>query len=1253
MITDYMLSPTSHVYRAATLVACSKASNSAAINMTATAGSCRVTPAADLLLTTLVSFTGGDGTFTYPDVPVRIIVPSNVAVSIVDATLNRIDGVDCSASSEYPYQRTAVSVYGSGLDVTSLATHLVSTNTAVADLISDAVTPAAPTLQGKTEGTMRVSLYDGSSVVSATVTVSAATVTAAAMHNRVVTSVSWSLPPPAAFGYPESFSSSVLLEQVLTQRPAGATRAHHGFLFSTVIWSDGHSQEVFGTQVNTSTTSANIVWTAPGGTDNSMPTLPIPNEAAGRWMVAVAPNAAEECITDTAHATFQRCGTNVVREAVPMYINVPDPVSISFQILEATMAPLDDGATVDPFDKPSTSSFLLTVYYDDESQISTFASESGVVYSTPPTSAGSSAPCGSVDNAANTVTVLRGATCTSVIVTVEVTIGSLTFNASDETAVTRLASVATSIDAYPAGRSNIASFHPLPCILDTYERGRLRTVGSLQTGQTADLSHYMVYVSSAPNVAGLLSPDSAIVVPAASGNATIGSAAELTIPGASTQGVIVTPVSVVVDSAPRSAIAISGNWSLANGYTVAGEAGAASTPAHFNLTYADAVGSPLFAYPQFTTDYSSWFDASTILNFTSDAPAYVAVDSVGGLTQFANHYRKITITANVLCTANTWSRDVWSNLVPAPEDVDMGTSISNMLAPYYLSSGSSMQVHVWSRPKSGQYLRATQLKVTLPAGMTSEGASFTANSGLGYLISTSFNVESSQVMGLTASHPATVPSMGKVRLGCFTLPVTGAGLLDGSVSVEVISIQSDTLATDGASGNIRSTKGAFSSVAAASRVYVGTPARRRHLDGRMSWGADLPPPVPLANLQRRLIACDPCAFQLFGDVNGDCVFNVNDITATQTFATDYSVFATGTSTINPLATWANENGQSCAWVKAQLNPTLNLLDSAFGGDDPSDARYRQPNINSQDVIFLSRATQYMGRFLELSSECVPSADALGDRPDVRLVARAYGGVGQDTARVLSTNDGSSLAVGTDVYFEIVISENASTTQYFNVSRGSQVTEYSNPYGLYGAPTTVAVESAGQYWRASGSQAGILVKAEYSAAFGGYVAQLQPFQYEGDVSYYVAVAVEVTMNSVIDTSQIQAFLGLSTFPYGSSGAGFSFDPLLGSPYSAVDTVPSICPDKLSPPSPPATPPAPPSLPPPPAPPALPPSPPLPSPPPPSPLPPSIPPPASPPGLPPASPPSPQPPSSPPPCQSAPVFWSPAEPSVASSALPAGS
>ena len=191
-------------------------------------------------------------------------------------------------------------------------------------------------------------------------------------------------------------------------------------------------------------------------------------------------------------------------------------------------------------------------------------------------------------------------------------------------------------------------------------------------------------------------------------------------------------------------------------------------------------------------------------------------------------------------------------------------------------------------------------------------------------------------------------------------------------------IESDTGDAE-QSNNVRTSKRAFDSVASKALVYIGMPQRRRALSsGRWEW---IGPPVPkvLPPRKRKLSSCDPCTAKIFGDVNGDCEFDASDASEAQTFVGEFSKFSINPieylkTKPNPLTTWQNTNGHSCDWVKQQLNPTLDLHNQNFGGDDPSDIRYGVPLIDVADVRHLNRATQYQHRFIVPSAECVVNYD---------------------------------------------------------------------------------------------------------------------------------------------------------------------------------------------------------------------------------------------------------------------------------------
>jgi hypothetical protein len=1144
VVTDFQTSTArGKAYYAANQVSCSEATQGMLeLSSSQPSSACYVTPAVGVASSDVASFTLSYESLTSLPIAMRIAVPTNVRVVADYTTLNKIAGDLTCDSNSHAFQKTRVRVFANGLDVTSLATNLVSSNPSLADV---AFTGTGAALHGKSVGTVTVSLYDGSDVQSDTITISPAPVMATELRNRVITDISWRDAPPSTFTYPGQFGGSILLQQIFTQRPSGDEKAHHGYLFSTVVWSDGETETIFGDETSTNSSTPNIVWTEPGGIDMTPPNLAITNEAENRWMVAVAPDAHNECIEDTdtstSTATFRRCGTDIITSGVPMFINVPKAQAVYLDIVQGALSPIRDAASVAPFNVPTSSTFRVTVTYNDGSQVDSFAAESGVTYSTDDPS------CATVDNDLNIVTIVAGATCNTVGVTVVVSTASGQLHqASAVATVTRLSSVTTHMDAYPAGSEDISTLHLLPCTTNTFERGQLRTIGILETGEQEVVTEYMTYSTTDMDIAQTIDN---IVVPGSSGSVVVGGSSEISLPNVDVSNVAWTPKTIVIASSQRSPSLV-GVWDLADGTTLnLVQSNTVST--QFDLSYSGGDGVS-FEYSALTG--YSWINTSEIISFTSSQPALVSVNSNGTLSQLGNHYEQVEVVAHSECTSNTWTRFVWSNLKVGTQDVDMGTQLDNSLAPYYVpavpADGQQVPLHVWVRPLWQQYLRAVQIKVTLPAGLTSVGGSFEPDGSNGFMTVASFNVEGSQIMGLTSTHPSAVPKPGKIYLGHFNVMVTpgSTGLLPGSLTVEVVTIQSDTEAIDGSQTNIRSTKQFFQAVAAEAPIFLGMPVGRRLHGGKMAaHSVHTVPSVGSTRTSRRLSPCNPCTAMIFGDVNGDCQFNVQDVSAAQTFATAYSAFATGSSKTNPLLLRSDHGcGNDCTWCNDQLNPTHNLLDGTFGGNDDNDDRFGKPDINLQDVIHLSRATQYMNRFVMPSAECVASSTVL-------LRADTYGGPEQDHKRVQSTvqND----AIGTDVYFEVVIADNASVDQQFTLTQGTHITQYANPFDLYGAGPNVPVTPNGTYSRASGTQAGILIKADYDDNIGSYVAQLKPLNYVGDVEYWVAVGVETKMNSRVDVLQTQAFLGLSTFPY--AAGGFSFNPILGSPYSAVMRNSLVC------------------------------------------------------------------------------------------------
>ena len=239
---------------------------------------------------------------------------------------------------------------------------------------------------------------------------------------------------------------------------------------------------------------------------------------------------------------------------------------------------------------------------------------------------------------------------------------------------------------------------------------------------------------------------------------------------------------------------------------------------------------------------------------------------------------------------------------------------------------------------------------------------------------------------------------------------------------------------------------------------------------------------------RRLQACDPCTAQVPGDLSGDCRFDVSDVVLLQEFVVARGSFQTGATTADPLGTYSSyHGGHSCAWVKTQLNPTLDLFGTDVHGGDTNDARYGQPAITVKDAAQLSRATQYQTRLVAPSVACAFSSDEDGGPQEVRISSSVDGGPNQDVAA-----DASQTAV----YFEVRVLGPASPATV-SVVRGSRVDSRA-PAGGYPA-----------YGYSSSTESGLLVRAQLNSESGRYEAWLRPDTEVGVGTYYASLLVEMS------------------------------------------------------------------------------------------------------------------------------------------------
>ena len=191
-----------------------------------------------------------------------------------------------------------------------------------------------------------------------------------------------------------------------------------------------------------------------------------------------------------------RCGETIGTGFPKILVIMPNPFAIRFNISTnlnpaLDLTPTNDGAAFAPFlgvDTVAESEFKLTVFFDDGSSVDTFANEpdsatTQIVYYSHDTS------CATVNDDTNTVTVVEGATCSEVDISVNVTINGNVFVGRDTARVVRLLTLATTASAYPTSWhvGAAADLLPLPCNA-SYEKYTLLTQGALSTGTLRTIS---------------------------------------------------------------------------------------------------------------------------------------------------------------------------------------------------------------------------------------------------------------------------------------------------------------------------------------------------------------------------------------------------------------------------------------------------------------------------------------------------------------------------------------------------------------------------------------------------------------------------------------------------------------------------------------------------------------------------------------------------------------------------------------------
>ena len=321
-----------------------------------------------------------------------------------------------------------------------------------------------------------------------------------------------------------------------------------------------------------------------------------------------------------------------------------------------------------------------------------------------------------------------------------------------------------------------------------------------------------------------------------------------------------------------------------------------------------------------------------LVSFTSADPSRVAMDSATGVAELrgsspapiALTLRAPRPSTDVIATVATTA-----NLAPAVGDVDLGRATGAPVAPTRIGDRFSVAVRVNS---GGQSVGALELAIRYdPTQLRALSARAGADWAAGAFIATLNDPPGVLLLGGTPSTAAGVVELGLVE---FEVVAASAGL--AAIGGEIV-----TLATD---NQIAIGTGAARDFVAG-EITVLLEERRRRRRGVGGPGAVTPAAAAAETATgeqrvRRASRCStpPCAScedgpRETGDVNGDCVFDVNDVTYLQRF----------------LLLQARDANAAAALLPAQREE----IDVDLSGGMP----------NTQDALFLLRVNFRQLRFV--------------------------------------------------------------------------------------------------------------------------------------------------------------------------------------------------------------------------------------------------------------------------------------------------
>ena len=858
-----------------------------------------------------------------------VYYPASVSIVADDPVLNRVHAGNASLSCDgVPvYQTTRLRAIIDGLDATPLIAFVAEGGAPAAAVVG----AAGAWLRGLVPGVATVRLAGRTAAfASATVEVSDAAVAPLRLVPRLVTGVAWKSKPPGTLAPPYAgFAAQALVAQSLQ------AEGDYGRVHAAIEWDDGSRQDVGyedGSEGEALTLGAlNVTATAPG-LRAAAPSA----GSGGFWKLDVVRGGYQQC-GELASAEWSICGTPLAVAPIPIYMDLPEPMSVAVSSPVARLTPPGDDAAWGPISLPVEPPLRAKVAFSDDTS-QDVSKDSRASFMAAPAHCAAVQPA---DGGGYKVVARAGCNATQVTITAVVNFGDKTLRDSTDLKVTRLDRLELAFTGYPDTTANqgieLTALGRIACT-DKFHHATARVRAYLDDAGVAayTVTGQSSFYSSDPSV---LSPDGKRLMALRAGDPIItASFAALSLAAAA--------LPVVDGAVPLNSVALSvplveGTLELPQGATVTSTA---------TLTYANSV---VFDNAR-TLD---WVNVTELIAFNAGDPDTVSVGPTAVLTLHANSPSRVAVEAASACGGEGETDPsyvaagvlMWANLRPRPGDVDLG----NEYGAQFVADGDELPVQVRIQVPDGERLVNFQIVVGPldKAILSSSGGSYVDGGGFNGVVNT-LNDPPSEFQ-LVASDEGS-EATGLVIVGTVHLSIEGPGeaLLTGEVIV-LITIVTATGA--------KKSYGPVDLVAGRGVAITGADA---------GTGRRLQSSLALATPPRRRLqttctdACDAERGAVLGDVSGDCQLTSADVFELDLLRVGIANYADGLSATDPCAAL-------CPWRQRQANPTLDI----FGSGNPF-ATGAVPIINANDVLHMLFAVAKKYRFIhDMVTTCVNASGA--------------------------------------------------------------------------------------------------------------------------------------------------------------------------------------------------------------------------------------------------------------------------------------